>query len=124
MNYEDRVTKEYVENAVALAAPKIAGGRYTGTGDEEYTMALGFTPKVVFIFPFNGEMYESKSSERYYYGGIIGENQPLRDTGDNDGEYITTGGFVVMNKSFVTDPITHWPRTNVSSFPYYYLAIG
>ena len=41
MNYEDRVTKEYVENALAGAGVRLLTGTYTGTGSNSRSIDLG-----------------------------------------------------------------------------------
>lgn len=52
MNYEDRVTKEYIENALGSCA-RIATGSYIGTGEygteHPVTLTLGFAPKLVIV---------------------------------------------------------------------------
>ena len=54
MNYEDRVTKEYVENALANAGAKIVVGSYVGTGEygaeHPTSITFDFTPKLFFLF--------------------------------------------------------------------------
>ena len=53
MNYEDRVTKEYVEDAIANAGPKFAMGSYVGTGthglNNRTSVTFDFVPKMVFV---------------------------------------------------------------------------
>ena len=49
MNYEDRVTKEYVENALAGAGVKVLTGMYTGNGSDSRVISLGVTPKAVIV---------------------------------------------------------------------------
>ena len=58
MNYEDRVTKEYVEGLLG-AMPKIATGSYVGDGGESVTIEFPFTPKFVVICSdtFSGSNY-------------------------------------------------------------------
>ena len=52
MNYEDRVTKEYIEDTLGSCA-KIATGTYTGTGgygaSNPTTLTLPFVPKLLFV---------------------------------------------------------------------------
>ena len=79
MNYEDRVTKEYLENALANAGPKIATGTYYGTG--EYGAATpnridcGFAPKLVWVIPdgavsLSGTFIRPASSAVTRYDGV------------------------------------------------------
>ena len=49
MNYEDRVTKEYVEGLLG-AMPKIAAGSYVGTGEGGATITFPFVPKLLFLY--------------------------------------------------------------------------
>ena len=53
MNYEDRVTKEYLENAIAGAAPKFEFGSYIGTGESGQnhpnSLTFDFYPMFIII---------------------------------------------------------------------------
>ena len=53
MNYDDRVTKEYVEGLIAGAGAKIATGSYVGTGEygenHPNSLTFDFAPKLVYI---------------------------------------------------------------------------
>ena len=58
MNFEDRVTKGYIENAIAAAAgAKIAYGSYTGTGaygaGNAIRLNTGFAPRFVAVVRSN-----------------------------------------------------------------------
>ena len=72
MNYEDRVTKEYLENAIAGAGPQIVTGSYTGNGEATRLIDLGFTPRAVFVIsPGSGTyLYAPSTGDMIYYGGI------------------------------------------------------
>ena len=48
MNYEDRVTKEYVEGLLANGA-KIAYGSYVGDGGTSRTIVFPFPPKLIIM---------------------------------------------------------------------------
>ena len=60
MNYEDRVTKEYIESALAGTGVKIATGTYYGNGSGTATTTthvnLGFQPKAVFVGGSNNQL--------------------------------------------------------------------
>ena len=49
MNYEDRVTKEYVEGALAGAGVRLLTGTYTGNGANSRTIDLGQPFGLLFV---------------------------------------------------------------------------
>jgi len=117
MNIEDRVTKEYVENAIANAGTKIATGTYTGNwynnssvSDPGQTITLGFRPKAVLIFP-NFEAYDSA----YYHTAMSFDGSP------NNSVEITNSGFTVKwNTNLAYRDDVSSARCN----PYRYIAFG
>ena len=54
MNYEDRVTKEYLENAIANAGVKFETGSYVGNGqigaEHPISLHFSFAPKIVWVY--------------------------------------------------------------------------
>lgn len=72
MIYEDRVTKEYLEDAIANAGVKIITGTYTGDGAETRLIDLGFTPRAVFVISSGSGtyLYSPSTGDMIYYGGI------------------------------------------------------
>ena len=100
MNYEDRVTKSYLEGLI----PRIVTGTYTGDGEATRFIDLGFTPKAVLVVEragkINGDM--NGLSVKSYFGGlaladspvICGENFTLID--------ISEGGFTVRYHAAVS----------------------
>ena len=90
MNYEDRVTKEYVENAIA-AKCEVVCGLYVGDDAESQTIDLGFRPKAVLVSSGNGQFHEGQT---YYFGGLVidGYNTSALDIVDNGfvAHYVST----------------------------------
>ena len=125
MNFEDRVTKEYLENAIAGAAPKFEFGSYIGTGEygaeHPTTITFGFEPKIVFI---NSREYSDGGFCNFF---IRGANQA--STISNSGaEYKATFHYQCVSwegntLSFYTGNNVR-AQANVENRTYYYLAIG
>ena len=103
MNYEDRVTKEYVESALA-AKCEIVFGSYAGDGASGRSISLGFTPKAVLLFSNWGQTYVLNIG---CYGGLFGPGKPLNYSSAS----VISGGFSVGGEN-----------TNVNNMIYYYLA--
>ena len=63
MNYEDRITKEYVEGLLA-GMPKVQFGSYVGTGtygaSNPNTIICGFPPKMVVVQRKDGTAYSDR----------------------------------------------------------------
>ena len=119
MNYEDRVTKEYVENALANAGAKVVTGTYTGDGNTTRTIDLGFTPKAVVVYTNNG--IQLAASGGWMYGGLALQGYPcIRDMNSTiyNGIEIVTGGFNVAFN------VEGYLCTNNPVTVFYYLAIG
>ena len=91
MNYEDRVTKAYIESAIADGAPKIASGTYTGDGKSQQFISLGFTPRAVLVLTKDGLISPGGG---YYYGGLAVTDSPVGYNGFNMIR-VTDGGFIV-----------------------------
>lgn len=118
MNYEDRVTKTYIENAIANAGAKIAGATYVGDGAAERTFNLGFTPKVVYTCLNNGTSHLGNDN----FGGLAIANYPavVPDADDFVLIEIVEGGFTVHN-GLVNNQCCY---TNIENWSYRYVAIG
>lgn len=84
MNYEDRVTKEYVENAVGDGL-RLLTGTYTGDGAETRYIDLGVTPKLLGVWR-NGYL---QYADAYRYGGITFQGHP------SDAVELSGTGFIV-----------------------------
>ena len=109
MNYEDRVTKEYVESALASAGVKMVTGTYTGDGSTSRTFNLGFTPRAVIVRSVRTEnetqVYES---EAYHMPmiAVAGTNYVVL--------HIVEGGFAINSHRIV----------NTNGKPYLYIAFA
>ena len=122
MNYEDRVTKEYIENALANAGSKIVVGTYTGDGEASQFINLGFTPRAVYVcLPYSSTVYQDGSGW-WYYGGLALLGHPLISRDRANVLEITDGGFIV-HYGYSADA-RHYYMTNDSYNTYYYVAIG
>ena len=115
MNYEDRVTKEYVENAIANAGPRFQTGTYVGTGTygKENPMSLhfDFEPMVVFLYNYAGDRQAMPFWPGTSYNRMIGVS--------SDYLYVTFSG---ADLSWYAYNVTlHFNEGNMK---YYWLAIG
>ena len=113
MNYEDRVTKEYLETALANAGAKVVTGTYTGTGtygaSNPRTLTFSAPPKLVYIYRdydimsncmpmIHGQSYgHSKSLTISAY-----EKCPLTWSGNSVSWYNTRSADQQLNESGVT----------------------
>lgn len=66
MNYEDRITKEYVENAIGDGL-RLITGTYVGDGEETQYIHLGVTPKALGVWKDGCIQYV----DGYYLGGVV-----------------------------------------------------
>ena len=106
MNYEDRVTKEYVESAVGDGL-RLITGTYIGDGAMTRFIDLGVTPKIVCLWRNGSVQY----SESYFTGGIAFWNQASRCI-----ELSGTGFYVGQDSSVRKG-------SNTSESIYYYIAL-
>ena len=114
MNYEDRVTKEHVENAIA-AKCEVVFGSYTGDGNAIKNIDLGFQPKAVLVIE-NGGKVGYYSGSQYTYGGLALPGKPVAIDGYN-ALVISSTGFIVYKHSGYD-----YIRINLSETTYDYLA--
>ena len=125
MNYEDRVTKEYVENALAGAGPRIVVGSYVGSGAATRTISLGFTPRAVYVCRRDGLTVYPTSSGDECWGGFALTSLPSKTS---NGNYtileITATGFTVYHDGAVAGLGGKGLFANQSGKAYSYLAIG
>ena len=105
MNYEDRVTKEYVENLLS-GTPKIAAGRYIGNGAAIRVIGCGFTPKIAIVWRDGLRM---EISNTRVGGAAVSDYSPASVE-------VADGGFRVVQ--------TGSCPCNTDSVPYVYLALG
>ena len=103
MNYEDRVTKEYIENAIANAGVKMVTGTYTGDGAAERTFSLGFTPRAVIVRVVGtADPTQVITSDLYFMPviAVTGTSHPTLT--------IVEGGFRVNKHNFVNADGVHF----------------
>ena len=110
MNYEDRVTKEYIENAIA-AKCEIVFGSYAGDGVYPRTIELGFQPKAVILMTRFGRTNANGS----IFGGMFAPGQPLGNDAYLCAQVPSTGFTLPTNGG-------GGGYTNCSGDVYYYLA--
>ena len=76
MNYEDRVTKSYIEDALGSCA-RIATGSYVGTGeygiDHPNSLIFPFTPKIIMLVGDNSNGSVSYGSDKRLVWEMISE---------------------------------------------------
>ena len=126
MNYNDRVTKEYVEGLLA-GGVKVAAGTYTGTGtygpDHPNSLTFDFTPKLFLLFPalaHQGQDFYAVPGIAQYNPCVVvwGATTLLGDgTGSNR---ITYSGNTI---SWWTNAVAQ-NQYNTSGQIYHYAAIG
>ena len=114
--------------AAAAAGCRVVVGTYTGDGTKERTIDLGGQPKAVYVCPRDGVIFETKSGDRYFYGGLAVQGDgpgPTYGTSSNRTSYtafaITSTGFAVYWEN-----ISSWyayMATNKSDIFYHYVAL-
>ena len=121
MNYEDRITKEYVEGLIAGAGAKIVAGKYDGeatnlpyNGYQIKTIELGFRAKLLLIT--TGSSFNGATSAM-----LIDDMNITNSSGDVLTQ-ITDEGFTVGSAKFQNDTI--YPDLNNLYQHYHYVAIG
>ena len=115
MNYEDRVTKEYVEGLLVNAGmPKIATGSYTGTGrygaGNPNSLSFDFEPKMLIVM-----VEDSPLEFGVFFRGAATIGRPY-----TQGKATVTwnGGTVSWyHPTYVSDQLNNTSR-------YYYIAFG
>ena len=120
MNYEDQVTKEYLENAIANAGVKIVTGSYTGDGAATRTINLGFTPRAVYVGGPHGLTYYCAINFHAYYGGLALADSPLQYD-NRDIVAIVNNGFRV---TYYSPDSQQKIWSNMSNSVYNYIAIA
>ena len=73
---------------VINAKSEIVFGTYTGNGNADRFISLGFTPVAVEVYAGDGGQYDSSGSSRYYFGGLALKSYPCRYDGTNGNFYI------------------------------------
>ena len=117
MNYEDRVTKEYVEGLLS-GGVKIACGGYTGDGVLTKSITFPFEPMLVFIGRnAAGEDYAviTRETNGIYYTAAFGANNSIGPSAkcSYDGPVLT-----IWTNLYAT------ACANGNNIPYYWYAIG
>ena len=109
----------------------ITSGWYTGNGEANRTINLGFTPTCVIIFPHDGIIFGGYPSyvprNVYVYGGMAITGQKAYIQYSDTSQLATLleiveNGFTVHVLSSGGDGIKDNAATNTSSITYYYLA--
>ena len=117
MNYEDRVTKQYIEDAIANAGVKFAMGSYVGTGtygsSNRTSITFDFVPKVVMLC---GNCATYKFQSFLWFPGVI----TVQAYGTDLGTPIHLEGKTLTWFSNTSAAAQY----NTNDHPYYWLAIG
>ena len=116
MNYEDRVTKEYIEDALAAAGgAKIAYGTYTGDSTNGRKFVLGFAPKLVI---FSGLWEDPAGNDDNGLTFVFaGARLSIRDGGN-----FTLGSSITLNEDGFT--LNSYKYHNLYSRAEHFIAIG
>ena len=121
MNYEDRITKEYVEGAISDGiANAIVCGAYTGDGTASQFIELGFTPRAVLVMSRWGQVYEHGY---FYHGGLCVTDAPVCDLLGNLVCQVVEGGFQVYAKTTDYGGTDFRVSANLQNQLYRYLAV-
>ena len=118
---DDFLREEFNENFKALddalaAVGRFASGRYTGDGQAERTIELGFTPEAVLVLPSAGNFF-ANGSPSYTNGGMAVRGFPASKGEGKTLVSICAGGFTVH---FVRDYV----GTNYNGETFHYAAFG
>lgn len=110
----------------------ITSGWYTGNGEANRTINLGFTPTCVIVFPHNGIIFGGYPSyaprDVYVYGGMAITGQKAYIQYSDTSRLATLleiveNGFTVHVLSSSGNGSSDNAATNTSSITYYYLAV-
>jgi len=110
----------------------ITSGWYTGNGEANRTINLGFTPACVIVFPYNGIIFGGYPSYAprniYVYGGmaITGQKAYIKCSAESQPATlleIVTNGFTVHILSSNDNGSSDNAATNTNNITYYYLAV-
>ena len=102
MNYEDRITKSYLEDALA-AKCEVLVGTYTGDGRTSRTFNLGVTPKAVIVRSIRTEGTDEIYQNDYYHTPMIAVTGT-----DYTVLHIVEGGFAVNKHTLVNKNTWHY----------------
>ena len=127
MNFEDRVTKEYVEGLLA-EMPKLVIGTYTGNGTTAdgggvytQTITLGFRPSVLLIVGIVDGSYSALCSNFVDNAALVLPDIPAIIPGMVTGAEITAAGFTV--KGYYNAGAWMKPSLNDAGSTFIYLAL-
>lgn len=117
------VTKLTNTLATAQASiPKIVIDSYTGDGQQDRTILLGFTPKAVLVMSNHGAMMYEEQLYDQHWGGLAVTNSPVISTRGNITVLeIVTNGFTV-HYQLVSNSNNAY--TNNANKVYNYIAFG
>ena len=110
-------------DAALARMPKVVAGIYTGDGTASRIIPLDFTPKAVFVWNSNGQMYYSNGSVQQYLGGLALPGVPcVTSYGSYPYLAIEGTGFRVYYSA--NNDASIYLYTNTANNKYLYLAIG
>ena len=94
---------------------RLAAGAYTGDGERDRVISLGFTPAAVFVTFYNGWIQSGHGQ----YGGLAVAGSPAVSGANSDVAVIevVTGGFAVHYSG-------SYQMTNSKDCKYHYIALG
>ena len=109
--------------------PKIKAGYYTGDGQANKTINVGFTPKAVLVVNHYGQMYILQGGAyNSHYGGLAVTGSASYSSTQYSNQRpvtleITTNGFIV-HYTTVSGSANANSYTNVANSVYHYIAFG
>ena len=112
--------------AAAAGSIQMAAGEYTGDGAARRTITLGFTPRMVFLFPTNGTFYYDSGTARTTMGGIAYTDHPVYAYNNAAVPVVAVaeGGFTVYKSSYTASGNTYRAESNSNDSRFRYFAIG
>ena len=135
MNYEDRVTKEYVENALAgFGNCKIATGIYTGTGtygaEHPNTLTFPFEPKAIFFLSYNHSNTVSRLPIFAIFLSGMDQSTSIESYDDSSSSINGPCCYIIHNVAWAGSSVSWYSKINAlaqlnsSNVTYHYVAIG
>lgn len=116
---EDNAKVEAALKDLASALSKIVTGIYNGNGAITQTIALGFTPKAVYVCNEKGQVFDGNGN--YLYGGLALADHPVMSGAGPTVVEIVSGGFKV---TYSTASSQARIMANADGYTFHYAALA